>query len=155
MVHRLQRRSDGAADARDGLTVVFYDGGWGGYILKADKDTDLYVRWSGVCNGTDPEFIGTRDAFSEAGYAVERLNLADEYGTSDNHDVEFGRFGEWSDSGLLLNHRVPVTAPDEDVFFWLPREKLLEYAQKLRAEDFTGAMALLEKRRAETEEVVR
>lgn len=118
----------------------------GGYIFKADRDVDLYVRWSSISDNTDPISIGTRAEFLAAGCGQRRLDLADEFGSSDDYMVEeYGRTGGWEDDGLVV-HNVRTRDMHSDYLYWLPRKSLLQYCQLLMNDGREAAERVLERR---------
>lgn len=65
------------------------DSMWGGVIVKASREEDLYVHWSTIAEG--PLWVGTRAQAAKYGYDEDRLARAEATGTSAQH--------EWAEGG--------------------------------------------------------
>lgn len=87
------------------------------YVVKADRDHDLYVMWSTVVDG--PTATGTREEMAARHDVDEaRLGRADEFGSS---ALSRG-LGDWHDSGFVV--KWDHTGSWETEFRWLPRKNL-------------------------------
>jgi hypothetical protein len=109
----------------------------GYYLIKADKDLDLYVEWSSIVEA--PTFVGTRQEILD--YLIEneqqtsgsedparRLARTDLHGSSmiDN------RFESWEDPGIMAEQR------------WLKRGRIGAYSLLYVLGDQDGARLLTE-----------
>ena len=112
------------------------------YILKCDRDTDLYVEWSTVVDNVTR--VGTREQCIHDGIEAERLARADKTGTS---VVRFWTEGDgyhegsFEDEHLLVRNCQTI---DDHGGMLLPRDRLLDYARLVYANDMAGAEVLLE-----------
>jgi len=104
-------------------------------IVKAAKEWDLYVGWSGVAEG--PTGAWTREEALAYGFPRSRLDRADVNGSSALGDY---RPGLWDDDGFIAEQRG-----------WLRRDRLGDYAQRYLAGDQSAAFDLLEPFEGETE----
>lgn len=95
-------------------------------IVKPDRDRDLYVGWSNVCEM--PAGAWTRAEALAYGFPPSRLDRADKTGTSSH-----GGDGSWDDAGFVAEQRG-----------WLKRERLGDYAVAYLHGDREAAYALLE-----------
>jgi hypothetical protein len=121
----------------------------GHYVIKTDRDQDLYVIWSSTVDA--PIWIGDRKGLSEYlwhEYRREhpesdpfpgtgpdvRMERADMFGTSDVH----GAYG-WDDEAFNLM----FGAPDDEYFHELPRANLAAYCQAIGRGQDDEARAML------------
>lgn len=104
-------------------------------LVKAAKDRDLYVGWSGIAEGPTGEW--TRAEALAYGFPRSRLDRADVNGSSALGDY---RPGLWDDDGFIAEQRG-----------WLRRDRLGDYAQRYLAGDQSAAFDLLEPFDGETE----
>lgn len=102
-------------------------------LVKCSPDEDFYVAWSDVVEA--PIWCGTRTEASEFGYTEERLNRADDRGTT-----SLEGFYRWDSNGMIAEQRG-----------WLPRRNLLDYALRYTRNDEQAAFDLLEPFEGETE----
>jgi hypothetical protein len=122
----------------------------GRFVVKADRDRDLYLIWSTVVDA--PIWVGDRaelvkELWAEyrrehphstpnAGHGPDaRIRRADETGTS---ALDCDWYG-WDDETFM----VMAGAPD-DGWYHLRRDRLADYAEALLRDDEAGARALLE-----------
>jgi hypothetical protein len=104
-------------------------------LIKAAKDQDLYVGWSGVCDM--PAGVWSRETALEYGFPPSRLDRADENGSSATNGYTFGH---WDDAGFVAEQRG-----------WLRRDRLGDYAVEYLLGDRQAAFALLEPFEGESE----
>lgn len=90
----------------------------GRYIMKADKDHDLYVEWSTVVDAP----VGWGPAASFSSLDVGRKARCDETGTS-MHDPQWGG---WEDDGMIVHN-----LGNRHGFYWLERDKLYAFMSAL------------------------
>jgi hypothetical protein len=97
-----------------------------GLLVKADKERDLYVLWSTVCDM--PGGVFSRETALEYGFPRSKVDHADEHGSS-------SRIGDgaWDDKGWVAEQRG-----------WLRRDRIGEYAVEYLHGDQRAAYALLE-----------
>lgn len=97
-----------------------------GLLVKADKERDLYVQWSTVCDM--PAGVFSRETALEFGFPRSTIDYADEHGSS-------SRIGDgaWDDKGWVADQRG-----------WLPRHLIGDYALECLLGDRIAAYALLE-----------
>lgn len=110
------------------------------YVLKAQQNDDLYVGWSTVVDNLVWIAKGRAAAMQERDVDAERLDRADQYGTSCMELLPGWRDGAFDDRGFVVTnmyHR-------EEPFVWLNRADLGEYARRYLADDVAGAEALCE-----------
>lgn len=98
------------------------------YVIKPDRDVDLYVGWDPRAGG--PVWIGTRDEAEGDGVHPGYLEDADQWGS--NCSSEFGR---WDWPGFHAEADLPEAR-------WLPRERLAAYVTAVFEERFEDALAL-------------
>lgn len=101
------------------------------FIVKPDRDADMYVAWSTIVEG--PTWLGTRDEALDYGIGAERLTRADDTGTS-ALDISVGA---WDDAGFIALDPLPE-------FRWLPRANLAAYTQAIAKGCVDDAYALTE-----------
>src|SRR5574338_79451 len=70
------------------------------YIVKAAPDEDLYCEWSTIVDA--PTWLGDREGLIESGFAQDRIERADQSGTS-----AFGGSYGWDDDRFLIREMVP------------------------------------------------
>ncbi|HEY6117370.1 MAG TPA: hypothetical protein VI172_15570 [Candidatus Dormibacteraeota bacterium] len=104
-------------------------------IIKAAKDRDLYVGWSGGAEA--PTGAWTRAEALAYGFPRSRLDRADGNGSSALGDY---RPGLWDDDGFIAEQRG-----------WLRRDRLGDYAQRYLSGEQDAAFDLLEPFEGETE----
>ncbi|MFC4506596.1 MULTISPECIES: hypothetical protein [Streptomyces] len=104
-----------------------------GLIVKAAKDRDLYISWSGVAKG--PTSVWTRAEALAYGFPRSRLDRADANGSS---AIDY-RDGYWDDSGFIDEQRS-----------WLRRDHIGDYAQRYLSGQEDAAFDLLEPFEGET-----
>lgn len=103
-------------------------------IIKPERDKDLYVGWSHVCEM--PAWAGTREQALAEGCPPSRLRRADKRGTSMKDD-----FGcAWDHGGLIAEQRG-----------YLPRARIGDYATLYLLGRTQEAFGLLEPFDGETE----
>jgi len=97
-----------------------------GLLVKADKERDLYVQWSTVCDM--PGGVFSRETALEYGFPRSKVDHADEHGSS-------SRLGDgaWDDKGWVAEQRG-----------WLRRDRIGDYAVEYLHGDREAAYALLE-----------
>lgn len=96
-------------------------------IMKQAPEVDLYIGWSTMCEA--PALIGTRAELLDFGIPAERLDRADQKGTS----FIDSEIGAWDDPSLIAEQRG-----------LLPRRHLGEYARRWLAGEHQRAFDLLE-----------
>lgn len=104
-------------------------------IVKAAKERDLYVGWSGVAEG--PTGAWTRAEALAYGFPRSRLDRADANGSSALGDY---RPGSWDDDGFIAEQRGV-----------LPRARIGDYAQLYLSGNESAAFDLLQPFEGETE----
>lgn len=104
-----------------------------GLLVKADKERDLYVHWSTVCDM--PGGVFSRETALEYGFPRSKIDHADTHGSS-------SRLGDgaWDDKGWVAEQRG-----------WLRRDRIGDYAVEYLHGDRVAAYALLEPFEGETE----
>lgn len=88
------------------------------YVVKPDRVHDFYVAWSTVVDNVVG--VGTRAEMVANHYAAERVDRADEYGTSAIEPR--GLFG-WDDKQILV-----ANMPTPPHHGWLQRSDLTVFA---------------------------
>jgi hypothetical protein len=94
----------------------------GRYIIKPEKDRDLYIEWSTIVDS--PIWWGTRQEFSDEGFEEERLDRADRLGSS-----SMVGSSRWDDAGEIVNNVGPVT-------LWVKREDLIPFVESLDGDKY-------------------
>jgi hypothetical protein len=114
------------------------------FILKVDREQDLYVEWSTVVDnacraGTRAEMLEALQREEPRGYTAnpgnapeDRMRRADETGTSALWPSSNDPFGGWNDQYLMVEQRG-----------LLPRERLSAYLDAHFDGDQVAAHALL------------
>lgn len=102
-------------------------------IVKPERDRDLYVGWSEVCEM--PAGMWTREEAIAEGCPPSRLRRADERGTS-----SLPGFYDWDSTGMVAEQRG-----------YLPRARLADYATAWLDGRQGEAFGLLEPFEGETE----
>jgi hypothetical protein len=103
-------------------------------IVKAAKDRDLYVGWSGIVEA--PTGVWTRAEALAYGFPRKKLDRADANGSS---AIDY-RDGYWDDDGFIAEQRG-----------WLRRDRIAEYARLYLDGQDDAAFDLLEPFEGETE----
>jgi hypothetical protein len=106
----------------------------GTYVLKAERENDLYVGWSTVVDNLVWIATSRDGALRQPDVAADRLDRADEMGTS-SLLLSHG----WHDDGMIVANM----ERDDWPFAWLHRSDLAEYARRYLGDDVAGAEALL------------
>lgn len=100
-------------------------------LIKADKDQDLYVGWSTICDA--PAGVWSRETAAEYGFPVSRLDRADATGTSSTGRDGRPGLGGWEDTGFIAEQRG-----------FLRRDLVGKYAVEYLHGDREAAYALLD-----------
>lgn len=94
----------------------------GNIIVKPNKDKDMYVEWSSICDC--PNEWGSKEEMLRRGHDEMRLERADEDGTS-----SYGGEGNWDDWGFIV-HNMGTGG------FWeLKRENMYDFLTALTRPD--------------------
>ncbi|WP_020141162.1 hypothetical protein [Streptomyces sp. 351MFTsu5.1] len=133
---RYEELSAELKEARDELAEVkaSHDPRLRCLLVKPDRDKDMYVGWSNVCEM--PAGVWSRETAIEYGFPTSRLDRADKNGSS---DLSCGD-GHWDDPGFVAEQ-----------LGWLRRDRLADYAVEYLSGDRQAAYALLEPFEGETE----
>ncbi len=122
-------------------------------LIRAAPDRDLYLVWSSIVDapvavGTRAEMVGwaRQEWRLEEERAEAALMRADELGTSDR------RFntGGWDDDELPVFNG---WQPPEPGWWYIRRDRLVEFAEAILRDDDAAATALLHRAPDEDEEV--
>ena len=98
------------------------------FVVKADRDTDLYVEWSTMSEA--PTAWGTREQMTAAGFDRERLDRAEATGSSCAGEIaDWYTWGE----GLIYQQQG-----------WLPRARLAALVDRLGADPRAEVTDLLD-----------